>query len=127
LGPLIKNKVKGKIKLIYIDPPFGTGDEYDGNNGQAAYSAKQKGAEFVEFLRRRLIVAKDILATDAWIFVRQGSPFGHYVKISIDEVFGKHNFVNELIVNRIKKNVTDKGRRNIPNACLPNFRAIKLY
>ncbi len=113
---LIRNKVKGKVKLIYIDPPFGTGDEYDGNTGQAAYSAKLKGTEFVEFVRRRLIVAKEILANDGWIFVRQGSPFGHYIKLVLDEVIGKHNFVNELIVNRVKKNVTTKGRRNIPNA-----------
>ena len=42
--PLIKDKAKGKVKLIYIDPPFGTGDEYDGNKGQSAYSAKRKGA-----------------------------------------------------------------------------------
>ncbi len=40
---LIRNKVKGKVKLIYIDPPFGTGDEYDGNSGQKAYQAKIKG------------------------------------------------------------------------------------
>ena len=40
---LIHNKVKGKVKLIYIDPPFGTGDEYDGNSGQKAYQAKIKG------------------------------------------------------------------------------------
>ena len=114
--PLIKDKVKGKVKLIYIDPPFGTGDEYDGNIGQAAYSAKAKGAEFVEFIRRRLIVAKEILAKDGWLFVRQGYHFGHYIKVSLDEIFGKHNCVNELIVSRIKKNVTKKGRRNIPNA-----------
>ena len=76
---MIKDKVKGKLKLIYIDPPFGTGDEYDGNKGQSAYSAKQKGAEFVEFVRRRLIIAKDILSSNGWIFVRQGSPFGHYI------------------------------------------------
>ena len=114
--PLIKNKVKGKIKLIYIDPPFGTGDDYDGNSGQAAYSAKAKGAEFVEFIRRRIVVAKELLADDGWIMVRQGYHFGHYIKISLDEVFGKHNCINEAIVNRVKKNVTKKGRRNIPNA-----------
>lgn len=114
--PLIKRKVKGKVKLIYIDPPFGTGDEYDGNTGQAAYSAKAKGAEFVEFIRRRLIVAKEILAFDGWIAVRQGYHFGHYIKLVLDEIFGKHNCVNEFIVSRVKKNVTEKGRRNIPNA-----------
>ncbi len=114
--PLIKDKIKGKVKLIYIDPPFGTGDEYDGNVGQAAYSAKTKGAEFVEFIRKRLIVSKEILTKDGWLFVRQGYHFGHYVKLTLDEIFGKQNCVNELIVSRVKKNVTKKGRRNIPNA-----------
>ena len=98
--PIIKDKVKGKIKLVYIDPPFGTGDEYDGNKGQPAYSAKAKGADFVEFIRRRLIVLREILADDGVIMVRQGYNFGHYIKIILDEVFGKSLFINEVIVNR---------------------------
>ncbi|MDI6714155.1 MAG: site-specific DNA-methyltransferase [Thermodesulfovibrio sp.] len=98
--PLIKDKVKGKVKLIYIDPPFGTGDEYDANRGQKAYSARAKGAEFVEFLRRRLILAREILADDGSIFVRMGYHFGHYIKVIMDEVFGKENFRNEFIVKR---------------------------
>jgi len=98
--PLIKNKVKGKVKLIYIDPPFGTGDEYDGNKGQKGYSAKRKGADFVEFLRRRLILAKEILADDGSIFVRLDYHFGHYGKLVLDEVFGKENFRNEIIISR---------------------------
>ena len=40
--------------------------------------------------------------------------FSHYIKLTLDEVFGKENFKNELVANRIKKNVTIKGRRNIP-------------
>lgn len=112
--PLIKNKVKGKVKLIYIDPPFGTGDEYDGNKGQSAYSARKKGAEFVEFIRRRIILLREILSEDGLMFVRMDYHFSHYIKLALDEVFGKENFKNELIVNRIKKNVTVKGRRNIP-------------
>ena len=100
--PLVKNKIKGKIKLIYIDPPFGTGDEYDGAKGQSAYSAKRKGADFVEFLRRRLILLKEILADDGSIFVRMDYHFGHYVKLILDEVFGKGNFRNEMIVNRTR-------------------------
>jgi len=100
--PLVKNKIKGKVKLIYIDPPFGTGDEYDGAKGQSAYSAKRKGADFVEFLRRRLILLKEILADDGSIFVRMDYHFGHYVKLVLDEVFGKGNFRNEMIVNRTR-------------------------
>jgi len=98
--PLIKNKVKGKIKLVYIDPPFGTGDEYEGNKGQKGYTAKSKGAEFVEFVRRRLILLHSVMHEDAVIAVRQGYNFGHYIKIALDEVFGKNNFINEISVNR---------------------------
>lgn len=100
---LIKDKIKGKIKLIYIDPPFGTGDEYEGNRGQKGYTAKSKGAEFVEFIRRRIIVAKEILDDDGLIMIRQGYNFGHYIKVVLDEVFGKSNFINEILVNRGKQ------------------------
>lgn len=114
--PLIKGKVKGKVKLIYIDPPFGTGDEYGGNKGQSAYTAKRKGADFVEFLRRRIIVLKEVLAEDGFLFIRLDYHFGHYIKVVLDEILEKNNFKNEFVVNRVKKNVTLKGRRTIPNA-----------
>lgn len=111
--PLVKNKIKGKVKLIYIDPPFGTGDEYDGNKGQSAYSARKKGAEFVEFLRRRLFLLKEILSDDGLIFVRMDYHFGHYVKLVLDEVFGKNNFLNEVIINRIKKSDSGAKKFNV--------------
>ena len=110
--PLIKDKVKGKVKLIYIEPPFGTGDEYDGNKGQSAYSAKRKGADFVEFLRRRLILAKEILSDDGSIFVRLDYHFGDYVKVILDEVFGKNNFINEIIINRFKRQLRNLKQFN---------------
>ena len=98
--PLVKNKIKGKVKLIYIDPPFGTGDEYDGAKGQSAYSAKKKGADFVEFLRRRLVLLKELMANDGAIFVRMDYHFGHYLKVIMDEVFDKGSFKNEIIIKR---------------------------
>src|SRR3989338_8446677 len=107
---LIKGKVKGKVKLIYIDPPFGTGDEYDGNKGQSAYSARKKGADYVEFVRRRLILLHELLADDGVIFVRQGYNFCAYIKVFLDEVFGKGNFINEIIVNRGKQRFGGKNK-----------------
>lgn len=101
--PIIKGKVKGKVKIIYIDPPFGTGDQYDGNKGQSGYSAKRKGADFVEFLRRRLIVARELLADDGVIFLRIDFHFGYYIKVVMDEVFGKNRFLNEIVINRTNK------------------------
>ena len=110
--PLVKNKIKSKIKLIYIDPPFGTGDEYDGAKGQSAYSAKKKGADFVEFLRWRLILLREMLSDDGFIFLRMDFHFGHYAKIILDEVFGKGNFLNEIIINRTNKQWEGVNRFN---------------
>ncbi len=94
---LIVDKVKGKVKLIYIDPPFATADEFSNKLGAKAYSDKIKGAQFLEFLRQRLILAKELLAEDGSIFVHLDTKMSHYIKIIMDEVFGKNNFVNEII------------------------------
>jgi site-specific DNA-methyltransferase (adenine-specific)/adenine-specific DNA-methyltransferase len=95
--PLIKDKVKGLVKLIYIDPPFGTDSDFEGSAGQKAYTDKTKDSDFIEFIRRRLIVAKEILAEDGSIFVHLDWKKCHYIKTIIDEVFGENNFVNEII------------------------------
>ncbi|MBT9132717.1 MAG: Modification methylase DpnIIB [Firmicutes bacterium] len=96
-------EVRGKVRLIYIDPPFGTGDIYDAKGSAPAYSAKLQGAKFIEFLRKRLVFLREILADDGSIYVRTDYHFGHYLKAIMDEIFGKNNFRNELIVNRISK------------------------
>lgn len=98
--PLIKDRVKGKVKLVYIDPPFGTGDEYGGSGGEMSYSARLAGAEFIEALRERLIFLRELLSDEGSIFVRLDYHFGHYVKVIMDEVFGKDNFLNEIIIRR---------------------------
>lgn len=95
--PLIKNKVKGKVKLIYIDPPFATESDFKAKNGQTAYTDKAKGAEFVEFLRRRLVVAKELLSDEGSIYVHLDWKKAHYVKTLMDEIFGVENFVNDII------------------------------
>lgn len=124
---IIKNKIKGKVRLIYIDPPFGTGDEYDGAKGQSAYSAKKKGAEFVEFVRRRLFLLKEILSEDGTIFVRIDYHFGHYIKLVLDEVFGKENFLNEVVINRIKKSDSGAKKLNVATDSLFWYSKTDLY
>ncbi len=96
-------EVKSRVRLIYIDPPFGTGDIYDARGEAPAYSAKLQGAKFIEFLRKRLVFLREILADDGSIYVRTDYHFGHYLKAVMDEIFGKNNFKNEIIVNRTKK------------------------
>ncbi len=96
--PLIKDKIKGKVKLIYIDPPFATDEEFSTtNSGAKAYQDKRKSSEFVEFLRRRLLLAREILADGGSIFVHLDPKKGHYVKLIMDEVFGEGNFLNEVV------------------------------
>ena len=95
--PLIKDKVKGKVKLIYIDPPFATSDEFTDKLGTKAYNDKKKGAEFIEFIRRRLILAREILSDDGYIAVHLDQKMNSYIRVILDEVFGKNNMVNELI------------------------------
>jgi len=125
LKTLLQMKQEGKLKnadgtpgvrLIYIDPPFGTGDIYDVKGDAPAYSAKLQGAKYIEFLRKRLVFLREVLARDGKLFIRIDYHFGHYVKTILDEILGKENFQNEFVVNRIRKNVTFQGRRSIPVA-----------
>ena len=96
--PIIKDKVKGKVKLIYIDPPFATDSDFESNSGQMAYSDKKEGADFLEALRRRLILAKEILAKDGTIYLHLDSKKSHPVKVIMDEIFGDFEFAEIIWV-----------------------------
>lgn len=111
--PLIKNKVRGKIKLIYIDPPFATRKEFASSEGEQSYSDKIDKAEFLEGLRERLIYMRELLSEDGSIFVHLDHRSNHYVKIIIDEVFGKEKFINELIW--IYARMASKGQKKFNN------------
>jgi adenine-specific DNA-methyltransferase len=99
--------------LIYIDPPFSTNNVFrigekrtntisSSINDKIAYSDNLKGAEFLEFLRERLIFAKEMLSDKGSIYLHNDYRIGHYVKILMDEIFGIDNFRNDI--TRIKCN-----------------------
>lgn len=88
--------VKGKVKLIYIDPPFATKQDFMKNEVKA-YADKIVGSEFIEFIRKRLLILRELLSDDGVIFVHLDSKKGHYIKIIMDEVFGESNFRNEIV------------------------------
>ena len=98
--PLIKDKVKGKVKLIYIDPPFGTRSDFKGKNGESSYSDKVERAEFLESLRESLQFARDLLTIDGSIYIHLDQRLSHYIKIIFDEIFDNSNFRNEIIWKR---------------------------
>jgi len=134
LSTLLVNGFRGKINLIYIDPPFNTGIDYVRKitpRGLKTEKIEGEGYSFTEqiqyvnnwnidaylqFLYERLQIAKEVLAKDGIIFIRLDVHFGFYLRMIADEVFSQEMFQNEIIVNRIKKNVTEKGKRTIPNA-----------
>ena len=90
---------RGKIKLIYIDPPFATRQDFM-KDKEKAYRDKVLGSQFIEFLRRRLILLREVLADDGSIYVHLDWKKGHYLKAVMDEIFGEENFVNEIIWQR---------------------------
>lgn len=90
---------RGKIRLIYIDPPFATRQDFM-KDKEKAYRDKVLGAQFIEFLRRRLILLRELLAEDGSIYVHLDTKKGHYLKAVLDEVFGEEYFQNEIIWQR---------------------------
>ncbi len=109
LKTLLKMKQEGKLKnadgtpgvrLVYIDPPFATRQEFRGSQDQKAYQDKIAGARFVEFIRKRLVFLRGLLSGDGFIFVHLDMRKQHYIKIVIDELFGENSFVNEIIWKR---------------------------
>jgi site-specific DNA-methyltransferase (adenine-specific)/adenine-specific DNA-methyltransferase len=93
------SEIKGRVKLIYIDPPFATKQEFRGSQDQKAYQDKIAGAKFIEFLRKRLIFLRELLADDGSIYVHLDWKKVHYVKAIMDETFKENNFVGDIIWN----------------------------
>jgi site-specific DNA-methyltransferase (adenine-specific)/adenine-specific DNA-methyltransferase len=92
-------KTKNKIKLIYIDPPFSTKQDFM-KDREKVYRDKIIGTQFIEFLRKRLILLREILAENGSVYVHLDLKKGHYIKTILDEVFGENNFRNEIIWKR---------------------------
>lgn len=84
------------VRLIYIDPPFASQQDFS-NKEQKAYADKMKGADFLEWLRKRLILLKETLSDNGSIFIHLDWHKEHYIKVLADEIFGEGNFCNEIV------------------------------
>lgn len=124
LSYLLNNGYKNKIDLIYIDPPFSTNIDFSSGKNRVstissskkdllAYTDRLVGEEYLEFLRERLILMKELLSEKGSIYLHIDTKIGHYVKIIMDEVFGKNNFLNEI--TRIKSNPKNFNRKAYGN------------
>lgn len=127
---LLDNGYRNKIDLIYIDPPFATGGNFTITNGRAstisnsrdgivAYTDVLKGRDFIDFLRVRLLLIRELMSERGSIYLHIDYKIGHYVKVMMDEIFGIENFRNDI--TRVKcnpKNFNRIGYGNIKDLIL---------
>lgn len=85
------------VRLVYIDPPFATKQDFQGNQDQKAYQDKIAGAQFLEFLRRRLVLIRELLADDGTLYLHLDWRKSHYAKTLCDEIFSEKRFRNEVV------------------------------
>lgn len=86
----LKKEFAGKVKLIYIDPPYNTDNTF-------AYNDSFDHSTWLVFMKNRLEIAKQLLTKDGSIYVNIDYNEVHYLKILMDEVFGRNNFQREII------------------------------
>lgn len=131
LRKLVETGMKGKVRLVYIDPPFAKDREFKINEdhsavkqfsrkGKEAYKDKILGGQYLSFLQKRLVLLKELLAEDGSIYLHIDSAMGHYVKVLMDEIFGRERFINDIA--RIKCNP-----KNFKRAAYGNIKDMILF
>lgn len=116
MGSLLK-EFAGQINLIYIDPPFATGDDFSFTVqiGDQAEVTKEPSAlevkayrdtwgkglqSYLQMMYDRLVLMKELLADDGSIWVHLDHRMAHYLKVTLDELFGTENFRNQVTWRR---------------------------
>lgn len=87
----LKKVYTGKVKLIYIDPPYNTGSDGFGYNDQFNHST------WLTFMKARLQIARDLLAKDGSLWINIDDGEAHYLKVLCDEIFGRDNFIANVV------------------------------
>lgn len=87
----LKKEFAGKVKLIYIDPPYNTGSDGFKYNDSFNHST------WLTFMKNRLLAAKELLSNDGLIFVQCDDNEQAYLKVLMDEIFMRENFVSNIV------------------------------
>jgi len=102
---------RGKVDLIYIDPPFDSNADYKKkivlngeklNNDQNIFEEKQytdiwSNDEYLQFMYERIILLKELLSEKGAIYLHCDSKKSHHLRCILDEVFGQENFLNDVV------------------------------
>lgn len=92
---------KGKIDLIYIDPPYNTKNKdfiYDDN--YVDYDDSFRHSKWISFINKRLLLAKNLLNENGILFVSIDDNEQSYLKILCDQIFGEQNFVASFVIDK---------------------------
>lgn len=120
LAALAQDKaVAGKVKLVYIDPPFATATAFESRKQQHAYNDHLVGPAFVESLRERLILIHRLLADDGSLYLHLDERMAFHFRIILNEIFGEQNFRNCITRKKCNpKNYTRKTYGNVTDYIL---------
>lgn len=111
-----------EVQLVYVDPPYAADHAFESRGGgrdDPTYRDSFEDAEYVRFLRERLVLLHELLADDGAIYVHIGEEMMAHVKLLLDEVFGSDNFRN--LISRRKchsKNATTNRFGNVQDFVL---------
>lgn len=87
----LESKYAGKVKCIYIDPPYNTGSAFE------HYDDNLEHSTWLSLIKPRLEILRNLLSDDGSIWISIDDDEGHYLKVLCDEIFGRSNFVNTCI------------------------------
>ncbi|OIX92500.1 type III restriction endonuclease subunit M [Staphylococcus equorum] len=86
----LKDNYAGKVKLIYIDPPYNTGSD------SFAYNDKFNHSAWLTFMKNRLDIAREMLTDDGVIYLSIDDKEQAYLKVLMDAIFGRNNFLTQF-------------------------------
>lgn len=117
---LCENKdIRGKVKLVYIDPPYSTKQVFKTKTQIHAYEDVLFGANYIEYIRKRLVLLKELLSEDGSIYVHLDQNMAFPIKLIMDELFGSKNFRNWITRKKCNpKNYTSKQYGNMQDFIL---------
>ena len=84
----------GKVKCIYIDPPYNTGSAFE------HYDDNLEHTKWLEMMYPRLELLRELLSEDGSIWISIDADEAHYLKVICDEIFGRKNFIDEVVWQR---------------------------
>ena len=87
----LESKFSGKIKCIYIDPPYNTGSAFE------QYDDNLEHSQWLNLMRPRLEILRKLLSDNGTIWISIDDDEGHYLKVLCDEVFGRNNFISTVV------------------------------